>query len=92
MGVVVRGVALVICGGILGCNQTPAPSTLSAATVYGELADANCYSNPDGGVAFVAAEGAWPAAPPWVGCLFEGGTIIGCGVPCDATTVTVTHP
>jgi hypothetical protein len=53
----------------------------SAATVYGELVEGGCLAATPDGVQAVADEHA-DHATPWVECLFDGGPISACAVPC----------
>jgi len=68
---------------LAGCNscQPPAPTAPTDTSVYLELVDAGCLKASDGGVAAVAEEHASPN-PPWLNCLYGGGTVAGCAVPC----------
>ena len=69
---------------LTGCNACQ-PAATAAATdqsVYGALVEAGCMmADPDGGAAAVAAEHASPN-PAWINCLYNGGTVGGCAVPC----------
>jgi hypothetical protein len=69
---------------LTGCNACQ-PAATAAATdqsVYSALVEAGCMmADPDGGVAAVAAEHASPN-PAWINCLYNGGTVGGCAVPC----------
>jgi hypothetical protein len=49
--------------------------------VYEELVLGECLAASDGGVDAVAAEHQSPN-PPWLACLYDGGTLTGCNVPC----------
>lgn len=70
--------------GCSGCpNQTPpAPTDTS---VYQTLVTAGCMKADDAGdgVTAVAQEHALPTPPAWLSCLYQGGTVQSCGVPCD---------
>lgn len=76
---------LLIALGLAGCNscQPPVATTpLSDQSVYGILVDGGCMApDPDGGVAAVAKDHASPN-PAWLNCLYGGGSITGCQVPC----------
>ena len=65
------------------CNacQNPAPVAPPDTRVYLTLVEAGCLAASDGGVAAVAAEHAAPN-PAWLQCLYDGGTVQSCGVPC----------
>jgi hypothetical protein len=69
----------------LACSK-PAPVGPTPEIVYGELVNAGCLAPDDGGVTAVAQERALPDAPPWILCLFDGGTVAACQVPCDAAS------
>jgi hypothetical protein len=68
---------------LAGCNscQPPALPTATDQSVYNALVDAGCLGPSDGGVAAVAAEHASPN-PAWLNCMYNGGTVGGCQVPC----------
>ena len=71
-----------------GCTKSTGPT---ATSISGELTDAGCLASGDGDIAAVTAEHALgDAEPAWSRCLWEGGSVSACGVPCDATTVVVT--
>jgi len=62
----------------------PAPPDPRAVTIYNELVEAGCLAPDDGGAATVAAEHALgDAQESWLVCLYNGGTIQGCKVPCQ---------
>lgn len=69
------------------CQPTSSPTTpLSDQAVYNELVEAGCMAaDRDGGLAAVAAEHASPN-PAYLNCLYNGGTIAGCAVPCTKPT------
>jgi hypothetical protein len=84
---VVVGSMFAIAGVIgAGCKST---SQTTPQSIYSELVDGNCLQKDDSGLPSVQAAFTSDAAPPWFLCLKDGGTIGACGVPCDATTVTV---
>ena len=66
-------------GQCAGCNPRAAGITSSA--VYGELVEAGCLAPAVDGVASTEAERGKSA---WIDCLYDGGTVGACGVPCDA--------
>jgi hypothetical protein len=68
---------LVSIGSCLGCRPS-----VSAADVYNELVAANCMTaDDDGGVAAIAEEHGYHDRP-WLECMFDGGTVVSCVVPC----------
>jgi hypothetical protein len=69
---------------LLACSRPAPPAVGPTATdVYGMLVDAGCLQpDPVGGASYVAAEHSLPDAPAWLGCLFDGGAVSTCGVPC----------
>lgn len=58
----------------------PAPTLLSGDEVTGELVDAGCLA-PGTSDAVVAE--LLTGHDPWLGCLFEGGTLAACNAPCQ---------
>lgn len=60
----------------------PPPAAPNDYTVYEELVLAQCLNPSDGGVAAVAAEHQAVDQPAWLACLYNGGTIASCAVPC----------
>lgn len=73
------------------CRPAPSPMQPTAATVYMELVEAGCLAPDDAGPSNISQEQALgpDAGFPWLDCLFDGGTVAGCGVPCDAATMSV---
>jgi hypothetical protein len=69
----------------VACKAPPA-ATVNASTVYNELVVAGCMAQDDGGPAAVAQEHALPDQEPWMACLWDGGTVTGCNVPCSSTS------
>jgi hypothetical protein len=65
-----------------GCRSQPAASPITADQVTEELVDAGCLAPGAGDVDAVAAELA-TGHDPWLACLFDGGSIAGCNVPCE---------
>ena len=55
---------------------------VSPATVYATLVDAGCMAPSDDGVSSIAAEHA-EGGTPWLECLFSGGSVANCSVPCQ---------
>ena len=55
----------------------------SDTSIYQALVDAGCFAATDAGVADIAAERALPNRPAWANCVFSGGTIADCNVPCQ---------
>jgi hypothetical protein len=54
-----------------------------ARTVYNELVGSGCLGASSDGVSAVAAEHADPSQPDWLACMFDGGSVDGCNVPCQ---------
>lgn len=57
------------------------PAASPPIDVQGELVEAGCLAAGDDSGDFQQAVES--GAYPWLGCLAEGGTISGCGVPCE---------
>jgi hypothetical protein len=53
-----------------------------AAIVFGELVEAGCLQADDSGIDSITQEHALPDQPAYLACLFDGGTISACNVPC----------
>lgn len=66
---------------LAACTPSP-PAPATAQTVYDRLVEAGCLSAAPDGVQAVADEHADPAQPAWMQCMFDGGTVQTCGVPC----------
>ena len=69
---------------LAGCNYCqPAPSSapVNAAQVYGELVEGGFLAPDEAGVEAVQQEHQRQDEPPWLACLFDGGTPEACGVP-----------
>jgi hypothetical protein len=67
--------------------QPPQPPTTDQK-VYGELVEAGCLQATDGGLAAVAHDHTLgPAQPAWLACLYDGGSIQQCAVPCTKNGV-----
>jgi hypothetical protein len=67
---------------ILLASCTPQLSSPNSQFVYNELVDSGCLSSGDASFVAVQAGTQSDAQPPWFSCLFDGGTIASCGVPC----------
>lgn len=68
--------------GLVGCNACQ-PAVSPDQKVYSELVSGGCLAPSDGGVAAVAAEHVLPDSPVWLSCLYDGGTVQVCDVPCQ---------
>ena len=70
---------------LAACRPTapPVPQRVDAAVVYQALVEAGCLAPDDGGLAAVVEESQSDAEPSWLACLFDGGTVQSCGVPCQ---------
>ena len=85
-------VALVLLAGCNGCNTPspqpsppvgpPPPGVPNDNTVYAELTLAQCLAQTDGGVTAVANMHKSDREPPWLACMYNGGTVASCNVPC----------
>ena len=75
--------ALILFG---ACKPSPAPApapyAATSESVYESLVDAGCLSPSTDGVDAVAIEGAMANPPAWISCLFSGGRVGDCEVPC----------
>jgi hypothetical protein len=60
----------------------PAPYAATSEAVYDSLVDAGCLAPSTDGVDAVAIEGAMVNPPAWVSCMFAGGRVGDCEVPC----------
>lgn len=60
------------------CSRPPASPSVD---VQGKLVEADCMAPDDSGAVQQAL--ASDAAPAWLTCLAAGGTIGGCGAPCE---------
>lgn len=70
------------------CTPAPAPAqppapTPQAVRAYGLLVEGGCLAPDDSGLSSVQAEESSDAAPSWLTCLFLGGTVTTCAVPCQ---------
>lgn len=66
---------------LFACNTSPAPAT--AQTVYTRLVEGGCIAATPDGEQSVADEHLADGGAPWLDCLFKGGTVAACGVPCQ---------
>jgi hypothetical protein len=80
---VTRAAVLVSLVVAAGCSKPVAPT---ADQIYQELVASGCLAPDDTGPAAVAAEMALPDREAWLQCLFDGGAVSACGVPCDAAS------
>jgi hypothetical protein len=62
----------------LGCTPATSPDT-----VYGQLLEAGCLAASSDGVTSIAQEHTAADHPQWLDCMFDGGTVLACHVPCD---------
>jgi hypothetical protein len=69
----------------IGCKPTAVPPQPvdTPSVVYGELVEAGCIAQSPDGIDAIAEEHADPAQPDWFACLFDGGTVFSCNVPCS---------
>lgn len=80
---VMRYVLAVLLGFLLACSKPSPPAvTVTNESVYAALVEAGCLAPEDGGVDYVAQEHTLPDQPAWLACLYDGGSVPGCGVPC----------
>jgi hypothetical protein len=61
---------------------TPSSST-SASVVYARLVEGGCLAATPDGEQSVADEHGADGGAPWLDCMFKGGTVAACGVPCQ---------
>ncbi|MDE2022204.1 MAG: hypothetical protein KGI71_04840 [Patescibacteria group bacterium] len=67
---------------LAGCNSCQPAAAPSDQSVYETLVDAGCMApDPEGGVQAVALDHQI-GDHPWLQCLYDGGTVKSCGVPC----------
>lgn len=82
MNVAGRWALLALLGRLLfACTTSPSPAT--AQTVYDRLVEAGCLTSSPDGVQAVSDEHADSEQPAWMACMFRGGTVAACGVPCQ---------
>lgn len=67
--------------GVLSVYACHSSATRTDLDVYQTLVDSGCLSAAGSSPADVAAEHASPN-PIWMQCLYNGGTVQGCAVPC----------
>jgi hypothetical protein len=65
------------------CTPVPSPAAISPGQVYIELVDGGCLLPDEAGVTYVSQEHALPDQPAWMVCLFDGGNVTSCAVPCQ---------
>ena len=82
--------AAVVLAGCNACQPTPAPPppgppvpTIMAVTVYNEMVAAKCMDPDDGGAAAMQEAHLADYQEPWMACMFNGGTVVGCRAPCE---------
>lgn len=63
------------------CNQPP-PQPKTAQQVWLDLVNAGCVMDDDAGVFALEHDSNRPDEPVWMKCMFAGGTVKSCGVPC----------
>jgi hypothetical protein len=67
---------------LTACRTQP-PGPTSAAGLAAELVEAGCVVASPTLAASIQAEEASDAAPPWLQCLAQGGSVSACGAPCS---------
>jgi hypothetical protein len=55
----------------------------TAQGVYDKLVAAQCLAPSSDGVQAISSEHADPSQPDWLACMFDGGTVQSCNVPCE---------
>jgi hypothetical protein len=60
----------------------PGPGSTTAAAVASELVEAGCILPSATLAGSVMTEAQGDAAPSWVLCMLEGGSVAACGTPC----------
>ena len=80
----VVGVGFAIGFGVAACGSCrPQASPTTPAGLVGELVDAGCLApGDDAAAAELLQTLESDAAQPWLVCLADGGSVVGCGVPC----------
>ena len=63
------------------CFVACAPST-PAVGIYQSLVDAGCMAPAADGVQAISDEHATAGHPAWLDCMWTGGTVQSCSVPC----------
>jgi len=64
------------------CRLSACKPAASADAVYTLLVSAGCLAPTPDGVDSVAKEHSSSDSPAWLDCLFAGGTVASCNVPC----------
>jgi hypothetical protein len=64
----------------LGCTPASSPTADSIAAT---LIDAGCLAASPDAVQSIAAEHILVDQPPWLACMYSGGTVKSCSVPCN---------
>jgi hypothetical protein len=64
------------------CSPSPPAPVSPDQVVYQELVDGGCMPAIDGGVVYVAQAHLLAGQPAWMACLYDGGTLQSCAVPC----------
>lgn len=67
-------------------NPSPPPPPVPAQVVYQELVDAGCIAVSSTGASDLSLENTMDAAPDWLRCLFDGGSVTTCGPDCGAAS------
>jgi hypothetical protein len=70
-------------GAIFGCSRPAPASGPTDTSIYSALVEAGCLAASDDGVSFVIAEHSLPDTPAWLSCLYSGGSVSTCKVPCE---------
>jgi hypothetical protein len=81
--IVLAFIASAIAWLIVGCSRPTPAAGPTADSVYSALVDAGCLAADPNGPSFVLAEHNLTDQPPWMACLFDGGSVSTCGVPCE---------
>ncbi len=68
---------------LTACPNTT-PSAPSDQSVLRALVSAGCMKDDDAALPALIAEHQLPVPPPWLNCLYSGGTVAGCAVPCSS--------
>jgi hypothetical protein len=71
---------------LFGCTdcQSCVPAPNMPTVIYGELVEAGCLAPDDSGdgVTSIYEQHQSDAQPLWLGCLYMGGSVQSCKVPC----------
>jgi hypothetical protein len=65
---------------VVGCTPSTGPTPQS---VYQSLVDAGCLAASADGVASLEAEHIRTDQPTWLACMYAGGSVPSCAVPCQ---------